>query len=63
MRTARFGCRLGGVCPGGVYRGGVCPAEGGACLHPPVNKMTDRCKNIALPQTSFSGGNKENLAS
>ena len=24
-----------------------------------VNRMTDRCKNITLPQTSFTGGNKE----
>ena len=25
---------------------------------PPVNRMTNRCKNITLPQTSFAGGNK-----
>ena len=25
---------------------------------PPVNRMTNSCKNITLPQTSFSGGNK-----
>ena len=24
----------------------------------PVNRMTDRCKNITLPQTSFADGNK-----
>ena len=24
---------------------------------PPLNRMTDRCKNITLPQTSFAGGN------
>ena len=24
----------------------------------PVNRMTHRCKNITLPQTSFAGGNK-----
>ena len=24
---------------------------------PLVNRMTDRCKNITLPQTSFAGGN------
>ena len=24
---------------------------------PPVNRMTDRCKNITLLQTSFAGGN------
>ena len=23
----------------------------------PVNRMTDRCENITLPQTSFAGGN------
>ena len=29
----------------------------GQVLHP-VNRMTNRCKNITLPQTSFAGGNK-----
>ena len=24
---------------------------------PPVNRMTNWCKNITLPQTSFAGGN------
>ena len=28
---------------------------------PPVNRMTNRCKNITLPQTSFAGG-KNKLA-
>ena len=23
---------------------------------PPVDRLTDRCKNITLPQTSFAGG-------
>ena len=32
--------------PGGVPARGV-PVQ---VLHPPVNRMTDRCKNIALPQ-------------
>ena len=27
---------------------------------PSVNRMTDRCKNITLPQTSFAGGNNIN---
>ena len=41
------------VCPGGgsAQGGGVCPGEsvyGG--VHPPVDRMTDRCKNITLPQ-------------
>ena len=25
---------------------------------PPVNRMTDACENITLPQTSFAAGNK-----
>ena len=38
---------------GGVYLpGGYLPR-----YSPPVNRMTDRCKNITLPQTSFAGGN------
>ena len=45
-----------GVCPGaGVFPGqGVC--QGGVYpnmhwdRHPPVDRMTDRCKNITLPQ-------------
>ena len=52
----------GGVCPGGLPRGGgVCTGEclQGGCLantpqtrgtHPPVDRMTDTCKNITLPQ-------------
>ena len=44
MRTARLltvpqhALRTGGVCPGGMAD------------PPPVNRMTDRCKNITLPQ-------------
>ena len=46
------GCLAGGVfAQGGV---GVCPGgclPGGACArHPPVNRMTDTCENITLPQ-------------
>ena len=39
-------------------RGDV-PAGGCTCpgTHPPVNRMTDGCKNITLHQTSFAGGN------
>ena len=31
----------------------------GVCMPrmPPVNRMTDACENITLPQTSFTGGN------
>ena len=35
---------------------GTCPGT------PPVNTMTNRCKNITLPQTSFAGG-KNKVAS
>ena len=41
-------CREGGLPAGGV------PAQ---VLPPPVNRMTDRCKNITLPQTSVADGN------
>ena len=42
----------GGVCPGeGGSTVGVCP--GGClprgCTPPPVNRITDRCKNITFP--------------
>ena len=51
----------GGVCPGVVCLGGCLlrgvSAPGGVCWGcvyllrvPPVNRMTDRCKNITLPQ-------------
>ena len=52
----------GGVCSGGVWSGGylvrgVC-SRGGitACTEaesPPLNRMTDRCKNITLATTSL----------
>ena len=50
------GCLPGGVCPGG----GVHPLLHDG-IHPPVNRMTHRCKNITLPQTSFAGGKKKIL--
>ena len=28
---------------------------------PPVNRMTDACENITLPQMSFAGGNNQNI--
>ena len=34
------------------------PDPPGSRHPPPVNRMTNRCKNITLPQTSFAGGNK-----
>ena len=44
MRTVRGSSRLlGGMClPGGD----VCRV----CVYPPVNRMTDACENITLPQ-------------
>ena len=48
--------RFGG---GGLHLGGVC--IGGSASKgrtSPVNRMTDRCKYITLPQTSFVGSNK-----
>ena len=62
------GVRLGGVCLGGALcLGGIClvgclPREclprgvcpGGVLI---VDRMTDMCKNITLPQMPFAGGN------
>ena len=55
------GCLVqGGSALGGVSAPGV-PGPGGipGCTEAdtPVNRMTDRCKNSTLPQTSFAGGN------
>ena len=68
------GCTcLDGVPAQGVYLPGGCTCPGGVpamwvylpggiglprYYPPPVNRMTDRCKNITLPQTSFAGCNK-----
>ena len=53
---------------GGVCLGGCLPRRGclpGGCVSqhamgqtppPPVDRMTDRCKNTTLPQTSFECG-------
>ena len=36
-----------------------CMPPPGATMHPhSVNRMTNMCKNITLPQTSFAGGKK-----
>ena len=53
---------LGVHVPRGVHGlGGYMVLEGviPACTEtdPPVNRMTNRCKNITLPQTSFAGSN------
>ena len=48
-----------GVSLAGVSLGVMWPARhAGKPAPSPVNRMTNRCKNIFLPQTSFAGGNK-----
>ena len=52
MRTARFNGHFGR----GVSTQGVSAQRRGVCLggvHPPVNRMSDRCKNITFPQLRF----------
>ena len=56
-----------GTCPGGTCQGGVPTWVGCTCPRgctcpgtPPMNRMTDRCKNITLPQTSFVGSKYRN---
>ena len=41
---------VGSLCPAGLCQGD--PLS-------PTNRMTHRCKNIILPQTSFAGGNEK----
>ena len=44
---------------GGLHPGGGCilvGVGGQTPPFPPVNRMTEGCKNITLPQTSFAGG-------
>ena len=59
-RLPGVGCLSGGgiVCPGDVFRGCLprgclprgCLPRGVSARHPPVDRMTDRCKNITLQQ-------------
>ena len=72
MGSAQWGMSAqGSVCLGRAVCLGECLPKGasaqrGVCLvregclphHSPVNRMTDRCKNITLLQTLFAGGNK-----
>ena len=54
MRTTRSLLYKGGSMSRGVsVRGGSLSRE----TPPPMNRMTDRCKNVTLAQTSFAGGN------
>ena len=62
MRTARLLPVFPSMhCAGGVSApvggGGVLVSQHALRQTPHVNRMTDRCKNITLPQTSFAGGN------
>ena len=46
----------GGLIPGDVWSRGVCLVLGGCLLvrySAPVNRITDRCKNITLATTSL----------
>ena len=47
------GSTLGGICSGGCLLWGVWYPSINWCRHPPVNRMTDRCKNITLATTSL----------
>ena len=53
-----FPCQ-GGSFPGGCLLLGGCLLPGGSPWWetPSVNRMTNRCNNITLPQASFAGGN------
>ena len=52
-----WGCLLGeGGCLPLVSGGGGVVSQHAMEQTTPVNRMTDRCKNITLPQTSFVGG-------
>ena len=51
---------FGGCVTGGACMTGACMTGGVHGMHapPPVNRITDRCKNITFAQTTFAGGNK-----
>ena len=49
-RVSAWECPWGCVCPGGVS------SRGCGKPPPPVNRLTDRCKNITLPQLRCGGG-------
>ena len=52
------GCLPRGMCLGGLLGVSAWGMSAQGCTHLPVNRMTDRCKNITFPQTSFVDGNK-----
>ena len=65
---SKGGVWSGGVCSGGVSGRGGSPCRGGLARRtppgwenpsPPVNRMTNKCKNITLAKTSFRPVMKE----
>ena len=42
--------------PPAARHAGIPPVMHAGIAPPPVNRMTNGCKNITLPQTSFAGG-------
>ena len=67
MRTARSSSHPGvlhqATPPGAdpdARHAGIPPAIHAGIAHPPVNRMTNRCKNITLPQASFAGRKNTN---
>ena len=58
--SRRVSVPVGCLVPGDAWPWGAGPGGGGipasTKADTPVNRMTDRCKRITLPQTSFAGG-------
>ena len=44
-----------------LLEGLLCCLLGGGGVPPIVNRMTDRCRNITLSQTSFAAGKKSKV--
>ena len=60
LTASRRICR-GACMPRGMHARWACVPRGhGWHARPPVNRMTDACENITLPQTSFASGNYTN---
>ena len=57
MRTARLLTVSSSIMGGGCLPRGLYPSMQWGRHPPPCEQNPDRCKNIALPQTSLVGGN------